>query len=1509
MATKAPESQTNLSPIVAAGSVAASAVALWYGYPGFLVMYVGFIAAGFLATAPQMTGYKEKSGLVWASGPAEEKSMLSFRMWDSLKWSLMVPGKAWFPIWFEKREKPIDALANSKLFFLRPLGTWHISQLSTQFSFWVAAGLAVVAAAIPTNEFSNWGRVIDAAAVYIVINQLASSIRANSAPEDQAPSTAFEHLVAGVQGEARGRTVGLIIGAAGAAFAVTLAFGVGAAHYKLWTIVSPVQLWEISIALAFVVAGAILHAGLRAGVLSEWRDLVAARAEWKPRWVSSEMKLDQAPRMLSHQKFGDDVVVDTFEASASAGAAATLLKLAPLIAIQLGSGRRVAMLNVPDVDASGQPIPGTAHPLRIRIVIWNTGELPSLATNETDPDLFDLAVESTMAWVCEEGKLGRPIFIQKKDIARAAVAEIEEDEPWDDDDDESEILDEPEPEETEKVPVPIPGAWATQWSFPDTPGGIGGIRAAARHLSGELGVEVIVDAENRIIYYGALTEDAPEFTDPSVGRRFRDMAVDAKWAERWKDVLKQAARQPFPQHPVYVEARLPIGGGTGARYATLCCQPFVVPQGVSIMEFIQPAVRIEPALATTLKAAPFVSVTGLAGHQGVKPGGRHQQAIAIYWSADELPSTPDTIQPSDNNKAAGWLLAGLLNRAFDVSKLARPEVISSIPLTERTSRGHMWKMQVKLYGGVTIAEVRTQAQKIRQALNSQWLRVADGGDGVVVIVAGADPATPGFVFARTRMRLSNQDYVTSLDWEQAFLVTKVLGDGGALPKLLKTELLSTNENVQVIDFELPAPLTRGRVKEAVEALKTATKNAFVDVRAGVDGASSVRLLVSKVHPLPDSASVDWTFVDSVDGIMPFATGVEGNPISYDPKVDAHVLIAGASGGGKSVSLQVVLYPAAVQGCEIYVVDPTKGGADFGFVRPYARAFASTVSEADAVMKHVYKEVQRRKSLNAAHGVGGYRDLPEEIRPKHIYLVMDEFTSLMQPDAVSKTASEDPEVEDERQQQIRDNEAKARIGTLTGKIAREARSAGVTLVLATQKLSAKMLDTIPGAADLKVNLSRMLMGNGTQGDRQSALKNWVEAPSLGDHVPRGRGLWETSAGLAEIIQVWFEPSQETFARKLAERRDPIPESEKVDLSALMVKPAESTAEFRDLGASAEAQVVLEDLGVIEVNIDFDSLMAEMDDEEPVTDVPVAEPAPFDDSFFRLDDDDDEMVPTEPNPVTAEPLATNDIPHAVVFLDVDGVFSPIAATAGDPTWGNWESMDVSGMGHCAVSPALGAAIGGARATVVWATDWSSQANDAFAGLIGRGPLPSLTSGEGEDHGWWKVGAIEAYVLAHPDVKKVVWIDDKIDEEGDTGLTWGELADDILETAGVAVHLVAPAQSVGITVDEWSGVVEFLDEGDDSVVEPEIDSSVVEPAAADRFAEEEYSETQEPAAVEIAAEVEVAEEPFTLIIPRRADTAAAAEAAHPAVVPAAEGEVDEFRAPTGRRVAASATTNDWD
>ena len=269
--------------------------------------------------------------------------------------------------------------------------------------------------------------------------------------------------------------------------------------------------------------------------------------------------------------------------------------------------------------------------------------------------------------------------------------------------------------------------------------------------------------------------------------------------------------------------------------------------------------------------------------------------------------------------------------------------------------------------------------------------------------------------------------------------------------------LPRNPAVRLLDFRLPPGVDPTRVRRSLARRRTATGNEFLQIRPGA-GADTLRLLVARDNALPVLAPYDFTSTDDQAGIQ-LAVGVDGEPIRYDPALDPHLLLAGLTGSGKSCLAQTLVCGALVRGWQVYVIDPVKSAADYRFARDRCHGFASTAVEATAVLRAVYAEVTRRKQLNADHEVGSYQELPDP--PPHIMVLIDEFTSLVGRDPVPPRTG-DEELDAERELIEAANHACLEIGVFAGKIAREARSAGVTLALGTQKLSAKMLDTIPGA---------------------------------------------------------------------------------------------------------------------------------------------------------------------------------------------------------------------------------------------------------------------------------------------------------------------------------------------------------------------------------------------------------------------------------------------------------------
>jgi hypothetical protein len=1089
MVSRTARPQPDLSRLILWSGLVLAIVALVLGLPGALLAVAGAFTAAFFTPPAMFTGKKDRAGRPTAAHQGEADSARRYRRMRDLRWRVVTPNADWLP------GKDVRV-------------SWVLGLL---------AGVALAAIGLPRVPPEWWwAPVVNGALAAIAIWQITGSGRRFASEYDPHPGIGIKALV---------RAKDLDKRMVPAAFASTAGALIIAAVGS-WVVLSSgyVPAGAFGSASSVVAVGALtalaglgtLTSFVRSLISAEWAELVATRLAWDQRWLNVGVKND-APFLVEHRRVGP-LSVDTFDAPASEGARTfTQESTTAKIVVALGANMRVWTKAEPNIDGQGQPVPGSVHPLRFSVVYVPGDQMPNVTDVNLDEAAAQLVIESAMGPACEQGRVSRYTLVAIEQVAKLGDAA-----PAPSDDEEGD-------DEPAEAGSPW-RVWRTVWTNRD---GLGGtyLRNAVKgyyemQLSdGQAPVQVLVDHRGAngqgIVYIGYLTEDETVY-DPASGVEKIDLVNIARedaWRERWGAALKQDTNPPTPELSLFREEQL--AGPRGRRGAVVRSQPFKTLQGVEPTSFF----GLEDKLKATLAGAPFVAITGFPG-RGERRGDRHSQAFCVYWSDQPVADGPHSLTPT-TSEAAQWVLAGRINEAFKAARLERPEVAGARCLTKATSTGHIWKIDLRLYGGVTLAEVRAARERIRGALGSSWLRVAEAADGCT-IYAGADPA-------RVKLdREGDRALLVSLDWEQAWLVSKVTGEGGTLPRLTGVDQLPHNTKVQVLDFALPAGLSPSEVRAGIEKLKTATGNAFAEVQPGADGASSVRLLVCEVNPLPEKAPYNFEVIDSMVGKLVFATGVDGEPIAFNPKVDPHLLVAGASGGGKSVTLQSLIYGAIVNGWDLFIADPTKGAADFQFATPYAKAIAVDPISAAAMMRAIYTEVVRRKDLNAKNGVGNYRDLPDDVRPSHILLVIDEFTSLMGADPVP-AASDDAEMDAEREAILATNRAKTEVGVFAGKIAREARSAGVTLVLATQKLAAKLLDTIPGAGDLKVNLSRMLLGKSTFGDKQSALRDPTNAPELGDAIPPGRGLWETTEGQAKIMQSWYDPrEQAVLSQMLAER---------------------------------------------------------------------------------------------------------------------------------------------------------------------------------------------------------------------------------------------------------------------------------------------------------------------------------------------------------------------------------------
>lgn len=164
--------------------------------------------------------------------------------------------------------------------------------------------------------------------------------------------------------------------------------------------------------------------------------------------------------------------------------------------------------------------------------------------------------------------------------------------------------------------------------------------------------------------------------------------------------------------------------------------------------------------------------------------------------------------------------------------------------------------------------------------------------------------------------------------------------------------------------------------------------------------------------------------------------IDGKPIYTDIGEMPHALIAGATGGGKTVCIYSVvtsiLYKASPEEVKLVLIDPKRNELIFFEDVPHlATPVIDDPSLATASLKWAVEEMERRYDFlkaNRKRTIGDYNEYAQANNLKtipYIVIVIDEFADLM------TTASESFEVNVQR-------------------LTQKARSAGIHLIIATQR---------------------------------------------------------------------------------------------------------------------------------------------------------------------------------------------------------------------------------------------------------------------------------------------------------------------------------------------------------------------------------------------------------------------------------------------------------------------------
>lgn len=217
---------------------------------------------------------------------------------------------------------------------------------------------------------------------------------------------------------------------------------------------------------------------------------------------------------------------------------------------------------------------------------------------------------------------------------------------------------------------------------------------------------------------------------------------------------------------------------------------------------------------------------------------------------------------------------------------------------------------------------------------------------------------------------------------------------------------------------------------------------------------------------------DWRTLD-------LGADATGQRVSLDFNAGPHASVIGGTGSGKTVAARLILVQAILHGFETIAVDPTKRLGGLLGMREYTKGmYISSIEEAAAVVGAVYEEVFRRVDLISEVGGEDWLDLPEgTVRPW--LLLIDEWASLIEEDRKPPASMKGtPEMAEWESESL----AKGQLMTRVGKLAREARSAGIHVVLLSQIASVEVIPT-----KIRANLGTSVQLKGKKAVRSTDLE--------------------------------------------------------------------------------------------------------------------------------------------------------------------------------------------------------------------------------------------------------------------------------------------------------------------------------------------------------------------------------------------------------------------------------------
>ncbi|OON99122.1 MAG: hypothetical protein ATN35_02105 [Epulopiscium sp. Nele67-Bin004] len=225
-------------------------------------------------------------------------------------------------------------------------------------------------------------------------------------------------------------------------------------------------------------------------------------------------------------------------------------------------------------------------------------------------------------------------------------------------------------------------------------------------------------------------------------------------------------------------------------------------------------------------------------------------------------------------------------------------------------------------------------------------------------------------------------------------------------------------------------------------------------------------LIFKSHDVPESH-------------IPLGYNDFNRLICWNLSIDAHCLVGGSTGGGKSTLIRSIIFHLIINTSSDLILVDLKAGLEFSPLRNLKNviSYGDCIYDAEQAIYAVTDECNRRLKLlkkDECKDIQAYNS-GKRVKLNRLFLIIDEFADL----ATLKRKKDEPNP----------------IADLI-ELSRKCRAVGIHLILSTQRPSAKIL-----SGELKGNFTALigLRTNDMTNSRVIIDKNGLEALSVGESI--------------------------------------------------------------------------------------------------------------------------------------------------------------------------------------------------------------------------------------------------------------------------------------------------------------------------------------------------------------------------------------------------------------------------